>query len=62
MESLLAHLARKEHGRLRISRIDVTTSPEWVDLLGITQVPTLVLLRRSGTWHLVFAPRRPTVG
>ena len=45
MESLLAHLARKEHGRLRISRIDVTTSPEWVDLLGITQVPTLVLLQ-----------------
>jgi hypothetical protein len=25
------------------------------------QVPTQVLLRRSGTWHLVFAPRRPTV-
>lgn len=25
------------------------------------QVPTHVLLRRSGTWHQVFAPRRPTV-
>jgi len=23
------------------------------------QIPTLVLLRRSGTWHLVFGPRRP---
>ena len=28
MESLLAHLARKERDRLRISRIDVDTSPE----------------------------------
>jgi thioredoxin-like negative regulator of GroEL len=45
MESLLAHLARKERGRLAISRIDVGSSPEWVDLLGITQVPTLVLLQ-----------------
>jgi len=45
MESLLAHLARKEHGRLRISRIDVTASPEWVDRLGVTQVPTLILLK-----------------
>jgi thioredoxin-like negative regulator of GroEL len=45
MESLLAHLARKERGRLAISRIDVSNSPEWVDLLGITQVPTLVLLQ-----------------
>jgi thioredoxin-like negative regulator of GroEL len=45
MESLLAHLARKERGRLAISRIDVSGSPEWVDLLGITQVPTLVLLQ-----------------
>jgi thioredoxin 1 len=44
MESLLAHLARKERGRLAISRIEVSSSPEWVDLLGITQVPTLVLL------------------
>ena len=45
MESLLAHLARKERERLRISRIDVTASPEWVDRLGVTQVPTLILLK-----------------
>jgi thioredoxin-like negative regulator of GroEL len=45
MESLLAHLARKERDRLRVSRIDVLTSPEWADLLGVTQVPTLVLLK-----------------
>ena len=45
MESLLAHLARKERGRLRITRIDVTASPEWVDRLSVTQVPTLILLK-----------------
>ena len=45
MESLLAHLARKERQRLRISRIDVATSPEWADRLSVTQVPTLVLLK-----------------
>lgn len=45
MESLLAHLARKERERLRVSRIDVATSPEWVDRLSVTQVPTLVLLK-----------------
>jgi thioredoxin 1 len=45
MESLLAHLARKERDRLRVSRIDVLTSPDWADLLGVTQVPTLVLLK-----------------
>ena len=44
MESLLAHLARKERDRLRISRIDIKASPEWADRLCITQVPTLVLL------------------
>jgi thioredoxin-like negative regulator of GroEL len=45
MESLLAHLARKERARLRIARIDTTQSPEWVERLGIEQVPTLVLLK-----------------
>ena len=45
MESLLAHLARKERDRLRISRIDVLASPEWAELLRVTQVPTLVLLK-----------------
>lgn len=45
MESLLAHLARKERDRLRVSRIDVKASPEWADRLGVTQVPTLVLLK-----------------
>ncbi len=45
MESLLAHLARKERGRLRISRIDADTSPEWVAKLSVTDIPTLVLIK-----------------
>jgi thioredoxin-like negative regulator of GroEL len=45
MESLLAHLARKERARLRIARIDTAQSPEWVERLGIEQVPTLVLVK-----------------
>jgi thioredoxin-like negative regulator of GroEL len=45
MESLLAHLARKERGRLAISRIDVAASPEWVERLSVSNVPTLVLIK-----------------
>jgi hypothetical protein len=28
----------------------------------VLQIPTHVLLRRSGSWHLVFSPRGPVVG
>jgi thioredoxin 1 len=45
MESLLAHLARKERGRLRISRVDADESPEWVEKLKIDEIPTLVLVK-----------------
>jgi thioredoxin-like negative regulator of GroEL len=45
MESLLAHLARKERARLRVSRIDVDESPEIVKRLAVTEVPTLVLVK-----------------
>ena len=45
MESLLAHLARKERSRLRIAKIDIDQSPEWVDRLKISDVPTLVLVK-----------------
>ncbi len=45
MESLLAHLARKERGRLRISRIDADASPEWVAKLRVEEIPTLVLIK-----------------
>ena len=45
MESLLAHLARKERGRLRISRIDADSAPDWVAKLRVVEIPTLVLIK-----------------
>ena len=45
MESLLAHLARKERMRLRISKIDVDEHPEWIERLKVTEIPTLVLVK-----------------
>ena len=44
MESLLAQLERRERGRLRISRVDAEKRPKLSECLGITEVPTLVLL------------------
>ena len=45
MESLLAHLARKERDRLRISRIDIAASPEWAERFAIEEAPVLVLIK-----------------
>ncbi len=45
MESLLAHLARKERGRLSIAKIDIDTAPDWVERLKIADIPTLVLVK-----------------
>jgi thioredoxin-like negative regulator of GroEL len=49
MESLLAHLARKERARLRISLVDSDKSPELADALHVTQIPTLVLVKDRRT-------------
>ena len=45
MESLLAHLERKERERLRIRRIDVDANPELAERFAIAVVPTLVLIK-----------------
>jgi thioredoxin-like negative regulator of GroEL len=45
MESLLAHLARKERARLRVRRVDVDASPELAERFKIEVVPTLVLVK-----------------
>jgi thioredoxin 1 len=45
MESLLAHLARKERSRLRVARIDAEMQPEWIERLQITEIPTLILIK-----------------
>jgi thioredoxin-like negative regulator of GroEL len=45
MESLLAHLERKERERLRVRRVDVDASPELAERFQIDVVPTLVLIK-----------------
>jgi len=47
MESLLAHLARKERTRVRIMRVEVADQPELAEKFGVTDVPTLVLVKRK---------------
>jgi thioredoxin 1 len=45
MESLLAHLARKERGRLQVTRVDVDDDPETAERFGVRKVPALVLVK-----------------
>ena len=47
MESLLAHLARKERTRLRVMRVDVDEQPELAEKFKVTAVPTLVLVKQK---------------
>ncbi len=44
MESLLAHLARKERHRLRIDKVDVDELPHLAGRFRVQQVPSLVLV------------------
>ena len=44
MESLLAHIARKERGRLRVSKVDVDDRPELAERFRVKQVPSLALV------------------
>jgi thioredoxin-like negative regulator of GroEL len=44
MESLLAHIARKERDRLRVSKVDVEDRPELAERFRIEQVPSLALV------------------
>jgi thioredoxin-like negative regulator of GroEL len=45
MESLMAHLARKERNRLRVTSIDVDERPEVAARFGVETVPTLALVK-----------------
>jgi thioredoxin-like negative regulator of GroEL len=47
MESLLAHLARKERGRLRTTKIDVESRPDLAEKFRVATVPTLVLVKEN---------------
>jgi thioredoxin-like negative regulator of GroEL len=45
MESLLAHIARKERERLNVRRVDAEAHPRLVRKFAVTQLPTLVLVQ-----------------
>jgi thioredoxin-like negative regulator of GroEL len=45
MESLLAHIARKERDRLRVTIIDVDERAELAKRFLVDSVPTLVLVK-----------------
>ena len=49
MESLLAHLARKERDRLRVSLVEAEKSPELRAALDVNEIPTLVLIKNRRT-------------
>ena len=44
MESLVAHLARKERARLRVTQVDVHEQPELAERFRVKTVPTLTLV------------------
>ena len=45
MESLVAHLARKERERLRVTQVDIDEQPELAEHFKIRTVPTLALVK-----------------
>ena len=45
MESLLAHLQRKERARLRVRRVDVDRRPDLAERFEVAEIPTLVLVK-----------------
>jgi thioredoxin-like negative regulator of GroEL len=45
MDSLIAHIARKERQRLRVTRVDVEQRADLARRYGIESVPALVLVR-----------------
>jgi thioredoxin-like negative regulator of GroEL len=47
MESLVAHLARKERARLRVTRVDVNEQPELAERFRVETVPTLALVKEK---------------
>jgi thioredoxin-like negative regulator of GroEL len=44
MESLVAHIARKERDRLRVLQVDVDRRADLVEKLSVNDVPALVLV------------------
>jgi thioredoxin-like negative regulator of GroEL len=44
MESLLAHIARKERGALRVKKVDVDERPDVAKRFRVAEVPSLALI------------------
>jgi thioredoxin 2 len=44
MDSTLAHLARKERHRVRLTRVDIDERPGLAERFGVETAPTLVLV------------------
>lgn len=44
MESLVAHIARKDRDRLRVVQVDVDDKPELAAKLRVTEAPAIVLV------------------
>ena len=44
MESLLAHIARKERERLRVKKVDVDDRPDIAERFKVGKVPSLALV------------------
>jgi thioredoxin 1 len=47
MESLMAHLARKERARLRVTSIDINERPELAARFRVETVPTIALVKEK---------------
>jgi thioredoxin 1 len=47
MESLLAHIARKERHRLRVVQVDLDARPDLAARLEVASAPTLVLMQEK---------------
>ena len=45
MDSLIAHLARKERARLRVAVVDVDQRPDLGERFGVATVPALVVVK-----------------
>jgi thioredoxin-like negative regulator of GroEL len=45
MESLVAHIARKERGALRVRKVDVDERPDVAKRFRIAEVPSLALVK-----------------
>jgi thioredoxin-like negative regulator of GroEL len=44
MESLLAHIGRRERTRLSVKKVDVDERPELMERFGVGEVPSLALV------------------